>query len=154
MAGIWKTGRVFISSTFGDMHAERDHLVKVVFPVLRERLEPDRVHLINIDLRWGVTREQAENHQALDLCLQQVDEGRPFFLGLLGERYGWVLDAFPPGMLDAHTGRPITWLPLALEEIATHPSGRIWAGCLRWGNHLDLFSLEDAAPETPGGSVR
>jgi hypothetical protein len=28
MASIWKTVRVFISSTFRDMHAERDHLVK------------------------------------------------------------------------------------------------------------------------------
>jgi hypothetical protein len=27
--------RVFISSTFRDMHAERDHLVTVVFPELR-----------------------------------------------------------------------------------------------------------------------
>ena len=34
----WHTVRVFISSTFRDMHAERDHLVKVVFPELRERL--------------------------------------------------------------------------------------------------------------------
>ncbi|MFH0953775.1 MAG: DUF4062 domain-containing protein [Verrucomicrobiota bacterium] len=31
--------RVFISSTFRDMHAERDHLVTVVFPELRERVE-------------------------------------------------------------------------------------------------------------------
>jgi telomerase protein component 1 len=64
----WKTVRVFISSTFRDMHAERDHLVKVVFPALRERLEKHRIHLIDIDLRWGVTREQAENDQVLGLC--------------------------------------------------------------------------------------
>ena len=37
MAATWKTVRVFISSTFRDMHAERDHLVKVTFPALRER---------------------------------------------------------------------------------------------------------------------
>jgi Domain of unknown function (DUF4062) len=34
--------RVFISSTFRDIHAERDALVTMVFPELRERLE-----------RWG-----------------------------------------------------------------------------------------------------
>jgi hypothetical protein len=33
------------------MHAERDHLIKVVFPALRERLGPHRVHLVDIDLR-------------------------------------------------------------------------------------------------------
>ncbi len=31
--------RVFISSTFREMHAERDQLVTVVFPELRERVE-------------------------------------------------------------------------------------------------------------------
>ena len=61
MPGSWKTVRVFISSPFRDMQAERDHLINVVFPALRERLEPYHVHLIDIDLRWGVTREQAEN---------------------------------------------------------------------------------------------
>ena len=49
----WRTARVFISSTFRDMHAERDELVKTVFPALRERLAPHRVHLVDIDLRWG-----------------------------------------------------------------------------------------------------
>lgn len=29
----WKTVRIFISSTFNDMHAERDYLVKSVFPL-------------------------------------------------------------------------------------------------------------------------
>jgi len=39
MARSWRTARVFISSTFRDMHAERDHLIKVVFPELRELRE-------------------------------------------------------------------------------------------------------------------
>jgi tetratricopeptide (TPR) repeat protein len=94
-SATWRTVRVFISSTFRDMQAERDHLVRVVFPALRERLEPHRIHLIDVDLRWGVTREQAENRQILGLCLQQVEECRPFFLGLLGQRYGWVPDDLP-----------------------------------------------------------
>ena len=34
----WKVVRVFISSTFRDMQAERDHLVRFVFPKLREEL--------------------------------------------------------------------------------------------------------------------
>ena len=35
MSATWKTVRVFISSTFRDMQAERDWLVKRVFPALR-----------------------------------------------------------------------------------------------------------------------
>jgi telomerase protein component 1 len=78
MASTWKTVRVFISSTFRDMHAERDWLVKRVFPALRERLEKHCVHLVDIDLRWGITEEEAQHDQVLDLCLQQTDECRPF----------------------------------------------------------------------------
>ena len=33
MAG-WRNVRIFLSSTFRDMHAERDHLIKVTFPAL------------------------------------------------------------------------------------------------------------------------
>ena len=68
MAGKWQTVRVFISSTFCDMYAERDALVRVVFPELRERLEKYRIHLDDIDLRWGVTLEQADNDRVLGLC--------------------------------------------------------------------------------------
>ena len=38
MSANWKTVRVFISSTFRDMQAERDHLVRFVFPKLRQEL--------------------------------------------------------------------------------------------------------------------
>jgi len=44
--------RVFISSTFGDMQAERDHLVRIVFPKLREELLKLRIRLVDVDLRW------------------------------------------------------------------------------------------------------
>jgi telomerase protein component 1 len=87
MAG-WKTVRVFISSTFRDMHAKRDHLIKVAFPALRESLVRDRIYLDDIDLRCGVTKEQAEKDRVLDLCLKQIDGCRSFFIGILGERYG------------------------------------------------------------------
>ncbi len=114
----WQTVRVFISSTFRDMHAERDHLVKVVFPALREQLEKHRIDLIDIDLRWGVTREQAENDEVLALCLQQIDKCRPFFLGILGQRYGWVPTRYPAdalktfGWIQQHTGKSVTELEI------------------------------------------
>ncbi len=95
MAG-WRNVRVFLSSTFRDMHAERDHLIKVTFPVLRERLLPHRVELYAIDLRWGITEDEERNQKVVRLCLEQVDECRPFFLAFLGHRYGWV-----PGQIPA-----------------------------------------------------
>ena len=47
----WKTVSVFVSSTFDDMHAERDYLVKEVFPRLREWCEQRRLRLVDVDLR-------------------------------------------------------------------------------------------------------
>ena len=86
----WRTVKVFLSSTFRDMHAERDHLIKFTFPALREKLLPHRVELYDIDLRWGITEDEAKNEKVISLCLEQVDECKPFFLAFLGHRYGWV----------------------------------------------------------------
>ena len=47
-----KTVRIFVSSIFRDMHAERDYLIKVVFPELRERRAKRKLHHIDVDLRW------------------------------------------------------------------------------------------------------
>ena len=46
MPATWKTVRVFISSTFRDMHTERDYPPKVMFPALREKLEKHRIPLV------------------------------------------------------------------------------------------------------------
>jgi WD40 repeat protein len=90
MASTWKTVRVFLASTFRDMHAERDHLVKVTFPHLRQWCAERRLHLVDVDLRWGVTRQQTDHGRALGICLNEIDTCRPFFLCLLGNRYGWI----------------------------------------------------------------
>ena len=44
--------RVFISSTFRDMHAERDHLVTVAFPELRTRMPPHFLALLGECYDW------------------------------------------------------------------------------------------------------
>jgi hypothetical protein len=55
-----KTVKIFISSTFKDMNAERDVLIKSVFPRLREKAEEELgVRVQEIDLRWGVPGEHA-----------------------------------------------------------------------------------------------
>ena len=86
----WKTVRVFISSTFRDFHAERDYLIKYIFPELRQWCEKQKLHLIDIDLRWGVTEQEAESGKVIELCLEQIDGCRPFFICMLGSRYGWI----------------------------------------------------------------
>ena len=85
--------RVFISSTFRDMQAERDHLIRNVFPELRARCRARAVTFTEVDLRWGITEEEASNGGVVAICLQEIDRSRPYFIGLLGERYGWVPDS-------------------------------------------------------------
>jgi hypothetical protein len=67
MPTTWKTVRVFTSSTFRDMHAERDYLVKRVFPALRQRLEPHRINLVDIDLSWGIVPAPGKRRVAADM---------------------------------------------------------------------------------------
>src|ERR1039457_1916897 len=95
MSATWKTISLFISSTFRDMHAERDQLNRVVFPAIEELLRPRRCRLEPIDLRVGVetdsTKTERERElQILKVCLAEIERSRPFLLVLLGDRYGWV----------------------------------------------------------------
>lgn len=148
MRAAWKTVRVFISSTFRDMQAERDWLVKRVFPALRQRLEPHRIHLVDIDLRWGITRQQADNDQVLGLCLQQIDESRPFFLGLLGERYGWVPSKFPLevvkryGWTQHQTGKSLTELEILHGVLNDHAMHGRALFCFRSNQFLKTITDE------------
>ncbi len=97
-----RTIRVFVSSTFRDMHEEREELVKRVFPELRKLCEERGVSFAEIDLRWGITEEQAEHGGVLPICLREIERCRPFFIGLLGERYGWVPKQIPDELVERH----------------------------------------------------
>jgi len=77
------------------MQEEREILVKKVFPQLRLRFQPLGVQIVAVDLRWGITQEEKERGEVLPLCLSQIDQCRPYFIGLLGTRYGLVPGNFP-----------------------------------------------------------
>lgn len=81
--------KVFISSTFRDLNQERDYLVQKVFPGIRDKL--DGITVSEVDLRWGITDEESREKRVVDLCLQYLYESKPFFVGILGERYGSII---------------------------------------------------------------
>lgn len=107
MIATWKTVRVFISSTFRDMFAERDWLVRFVFPRLREELLKYRIQLVDVDLRWGVTGDQ----NVPEVCREVIDECRPRFMCMLGGRYGFVSQ----GHAESLTAQEIRYGVLGLE---------------------------------------
>lgn len=89
-----RTFRVFVSSTFSDLKAERNALQERVFPRLRELCSQHGCRFQAIDLRWGVSEEAALDQQAMRICLEEVERcqklsPRPNFIVLLGDRYGW-----------------------------------------------------------------
>src|SRR5690606_30004501 len=102
--------RVFVSSTFRDMKRERDLLVKEVFPDLRRKCAQRFVVFTEVDLRWGITEQQANEGQVLPLCLAEIERSRPYFIGLLGERYGWIPDTIRPEVIERQP-----WLQEHLE---------------------------------------
>lgn len=82
--------RVFVSSTFQDMQAERDYLMTKTFPRLRRIASDRNVSLVEVDLRWGITKEEeGQSGKVVYTCLNEIENSHPFFIGILGNRYGW-----------------------------------------------------------------
>ncbi|EGV16216.1 DUF4062 domain-containing protein [Thiocapsa marina] len=91
----WQSRPVFVTSTFRDFQAERDHLHRFVFTELEERLKARYHYLEPIDLRWGVDtaaagEEETRQRLVLKVCLAEIERSRPFLIALIGDRYGWV----------------------------------------------------------------
>ncbi len=82
--------RLFVSSTFRDLQPEREQLVKKVFPRLRKECRERGVEFTEIDLRWGITEEESRTGKTVRICLEEIDRCRPYFIGIIGSRYGWV----------------------------------------------------------------
>ena len=63
----------------------------------------------------------------LPICLAEIERTRPYFIGLLGQRYGWVPDEIPAalatelGWLSDDAGRSVTELEI-LHGVLNDPS--------------------------------
>ncbi len=84
---------IFVSSTFKDMHAERDIIQRDVIPELSFFAESFGSELQFVDLRWGVNTTDLESEEGakkvLSVCLDEIDSCKPYMIIILGERYGW-----------------------------------------------------------------
>jgi hypothetical protein len=86
-----RTFRVFVSSTFEDLKAERDALQRDVFPKLRTLCEQHGARFQAVDLRWGVRDEAALDQQTVEICQREIERCqrtgiKPNFIVLLGQR--------------------------------------------------------------------
>ena len=85
---------IFVSSTFRDMQAERDILIKEVLPRINEKLYPVGKTFQFTDLRWGIDTLDVDMDEAnlriLSVCSSEIERCHPYFLVILGNRYGYV----------------------------------------------------------------
>ncbi|XP_053324499.1 telomerase protein component 1 [Spea bombifrons] len=107
----WRSIRIFISSTFRDMHGERDVIIGRVIPELRVRASRHFLSIEEVDLRWGITEEEAKQDRQLYLCLSEVSRSQ-IFIGILGERYGHIPETYSVPLLPEY------------KWVQTYPPGR------------------------------
>ncbi|XP_019634220.1 PREDICTED: uncharacterized protein LOC109477408 [Branchiostoma belcheri] len=100
----------FVSSTFVDFQEERDYLVKRIFPTLDAICRERGSNFTPIDLRWGINNNQANSGQVIKLCLDYINRCTPFFICLLGDRYG------------SHRPETADPLPKTLEDLPADAS--------------------------------
>jgi len=81
--------RIFISSTFRDLKDERDYLMNVIFPELIRITRERGLTFTPIDLRWGIP-DESFIFKVIKTCFDEIDRARPHFIGIVGERYGYV----------------------------------------------------------------
>ena len=107
--------RLFISSTFVDMNAERDALTRI-FPQIRELCNQRGVEFMPLDLRWGITEEAAKEGRVIETCLREIEDSRPFFIGIIGDRYGWAPEEKDLGVYAAELKRKYPWMQSAITQ--------------------------------------
>lgn len=145
--------RLFLSSTFKDMNEERDYLNKYVFPVISEYCAKRYLEFIPIDLRWGISEEDSRNGLVLSACLDEIRKSRPFFIGILGSRYGWVPTLAELDKLDPSLSAERKWLELAIQERASITAMEFSYGALRYDDNASAcFFMRDESLQVPEDS--
>lgn len=120
--------RVFLSSTFADMERERSYFNEVLSPDISRLCAGRGVSFFSVDLRWGITQEDQINGQVLPICLSEIDKCRPYFIGILGSRYGSVMETVPDKLaqsipwLQGREGKSITELEMLYAVLEHQPA--------------------------------
>lgn len=129
------TIRIYVSSTFSDMHAEREILMSHVFPQLHERCQENNIQMEECDLRFRSEKDVISS----EVCFQEMSHCH-VFLGLLGEHYGYV----PPEKEISITEEEILYAlgdgsPLKEHSVFyfRHPKGSLQVPLEDWSDYWE-----------------
>ena len=86
--------RIFVSSTFIDLEIERKQLMSIVIPEISKIAMEKNVSIQEVDLRWGITKEEAMSNKVILRCLEELSRCH-YFLCIIGTRYGTSFTSFP-----------------------------------------------------------
>ena len=143
--------RLFISSTFADMQPERDCFNDILANKLRALCRDRGVSFFSVDLRWGITGDDIANERLIPRCLSEVDKCRPFFLGIIGGRYGSQMESIPESLLAEYpwlkekAGASYTELEITyhfLKDNTGENSLFLFKECEFTGSELDAQAME------------
>lgn len=119
---LMKKISIFLSSTFADFQKERDIFTNDILPYLNKEIAKMGLYADVVDLRWGIDTnklsEKEKNKKVLLSCINEIDKSEPFFVSLLGNRYGWVpshndIDvAFQGSEVDKYYDKSVTQIEI------------------------------------------
>lgn len=138
--------RFFLSSTFADMDDERTALVQL-FHKLRMVANKRNVMLSLIDLRWGVTEEESRTGKVLSVCLNEIEHSHPFFIGLLGSRYGSTPKSTEL-LKNPDLAERYPWIGKDIESGLSITEMEMQYGVLRNEDHIDAAFFFKNTPNT------
>ena len=118
---------IFLSSTFNDMQNERDAFHRVILPHVNGTLAEYGQSAQLCDLRWGVDTsgdgEAESTRKILDVCFDSIRTSIPFFVVMLGDRYGWVPPADVSGRMEqfglSYHAQSVTEMEIEYHDIAS-----------------------------------
>lgn len=145
--------RLFLSSTFVDLQEERNYLVKKTIPMLKRYCSKRDVSLSIVDLRWGITEADSRTGRVIELCMDEIRRTRPFFIGIVGGRYGWQPDERFLGA-NGHLNNRYPWVTDCIKDGMSITEMEIQFGVLRNENPVNAFFFfgegNEKWKETPG----
>ena len=145
--------RIFLSSTFSDMQQERTALIKT-FDTLKIVANRRNITLSVIDLRWGVTEEESRSGKVLSVCLEEIEHSHPFFIGLLGSRYG-TSPARSEIEKNPELKERYPWIQEDIDNELSITEMEMQYGVLRNDKDVDALFLIKNTPNTlPDDNVR
>lgn len=131
--------RVFISSTFKDMQKERTHLVNNIFPFLRQDAHKRGCTITEVDLRWGLTKEETSLGKVIDVCLEEIENSQPFFIGIVGNHYGSTIEINDPIRINNLKRRWGDWIETAIKNGLSITEIEMLYGVLRTPKQINAY---------------